>query len=86
MDKKAIDCMVQHIKTFHNQAVTEVVADFGEPCQTCPHVENCSYNWLSVTETLLEQSAIRISMVYSEHSSKPGNDDMHPVQDKGIHQ
>lgn len=86
MDRKAIDCMAQHIKTFHAQAADEVVADFGEPCQTCPHIGKCSYNWLSVMEPLLKQSAIQISMVYPEHSNKPDNDGMHPDQDKDIHQ
>lgn len=86
MDKKAIDCMVQHIKTFHDQAVDEVVADFGEPCQTCLHIEKCSHNWLSVMEPLLGQSAIRISMVHPEHSNKPDNDGTHPGQDKDTHQ
>jgi len=63
MDKKAIDCMVQHIKTFHDQAVDEVVADFGEPCQTCPHVRNCSYDWLSVIEPIHSQSTVKISLL-----------------------
>lgn len=63
MDKKAIDCIMQHIKTFHDQAVDEVVADFGEPCQTCPHVRNCSYDWLSVIEPIHSQSTVRISLL-----------------------
>lgn len=30
MDRKAIDCMAQHIKTFHAQAADEVVADMKQ--------------------------------------------------------
>ncbi len=86
MEQKAVDCMVQHIKTFHTQALDAVVADFGEPCQTCRHIENCNYDWLSVMEPLLDKSAIRISMVHPEHLSKPGNDDIYPGQDMGNHQ
>ncbi len=76
MDKNAIDCMAQHIKTFHAQAMDEIVADFGEACQTCPHMGNCSYNWISVMEPLLGQSAIRISAMHPEHLNKPGNETM----------
>lgn len=84
-EAKAIDCMAQHIKIFHEQALDEVVADFGEPCQTCPHIMDCSHNWLSVIEILLRQSAIRISMVHPEPSNKPDIYGMHPDPDKGIH-
>ena len=86
MEKKAIDCMAQHIKTFHSQAVYEVMADFGEPCQACPYAGNCSYNWLSIMEPLLRKSAIRIRMDVLEHSNKPGSDGIHPGKDMDTHQ
>lgn len=67
MDRKSVDCAVQHIKTFHSQALDEVIADFGEPCQTCIHVGTCNHNWLSVMEPMIDQSGIAISMVRPEH-------------------
>ncbi len=62
MEKKAVDCAVQHIKTFHSQALRGVQADFGEPCIYCPHVETCQYDWLSVMKPLMERSEIKIKM------------------------
>ena len=85
MDKKAIDCMVQHVKTFHEQAVDEVVADFGEPCQTCIHIRNCNYDWLSVMKPLVSQSTVRISMLIQEPADKQDSGDTHLAPDKDIH-
>lgn len=85
MDKKAIDCMAQHIKTFHTQALDEVIADYGEPCQTCPHVGECNFDWISVMHPLLSESTVKISMLIQEPADKPGNDDIHPAVDMDIH-
>ncbi len=82
--EEAINCAVQHIKIFFQQSVDETMADFGEPCQTCPYTGNCEYGWLSIMEPLLVKSAIRINLAYPGHSNKLGNDGMHPGQDKGI--
>ncbi|MEG2504955.1 MAG: hypothetical protein RSB44_09765 [Carnobacterium sp.] len=83
---KAMDCMVQHIKVFHSQAMNEVIADFGEPCQTCPHIAGCNHNWLSTIQPLLIQSTVEISMVHQGLPDKLDNDDNDPDQDMDIHQ
>lgn len=67
--EKAIDCAMQHIKTFSEQSAGEVIADFGEPCQNCPYTGDCKYDWLSIMEPLLAKSAIRISVAYPGHSN-----------------
>lgn len=78
MEQKIIDCAVQHIKTFHDQATDEVIADFGEPCQTCPHVRDCNYDWLSVIEPMLSKSAVKISMLIQD---KQENRNMTPAEE-----
>jgi hypothetical protein len=83
--KKAIDCMAQHVKTFHEQAISECVADFGEPCQTCPHIKECNFDWLSVMHPLIQQSAVSISMERPAHLSTLGSDDNYHEQDKDNH-
>lgn len=85
MEQKAIDCMVQHIKTFHEQAMDEVVADYGEPCQTCPHIKECNFDWISVMHPILSESTVKISMLIQEPEDRLDNDDIHPAPDKDIH-
>ncbi len=63
---RAIDCMTQHIKIFHQQDRDGALADFGEPCWRCPHVQSCNHDWLSVMELLLKKSAVKISVVNAE--------------------
>lgn len=82
---KAIDCMAQHIKVFHSQAVDEVTADFGEPCQTCPHVANCNYNWLAQMDPLLLQSQVKISLLIQEPDDTQGKDNDYHALDMDIH-
>lgn len=63
---KAIDCMVQHIKTFHTQAIEGAEADFGEPCQTCPYAGTCNFDWISVMNPLLSKTKIKVNMLMPE--------------------
>ena len=53
--EKALDCMVQHVEIFHEQAMDEVTADFAEPCQCCPYAGECSFNWTSIMGPLLDE-------------------------------
>lgn len=76
MEQKVIDCMVQHIKTFHTQAGDEVIADYGEPCQTCPYIKECNYDWLSVMHPVLSKSTVKISMLIQEPEDRVGSDDV----------
>lgn len=62
----AIDCMAQHVKIFHQQDRDGALADFGEPCWRCSHVQSCNHDWLSVMEPLLKKSAVKISVVNAE--------------------
>lgn len=66
MEKKSLDCVLQHLKTFREQAQKEEVADFGEPCQACIHAGSCNYNWFSNIYPLLNQSNVKISMAAQE--------------------
>lgn len=66
-NRKAIDCMIQHLKTFHKQSENGVLADFGEPCLECEYNKKCNYNWLSTMSPLLEQSTIKIKLARSEN-------------------
>lgn len=70
MQQKAIDCMVQNFKTFFEQAAAEVVADFGEPCATCPYARNCDFNWLSIMQPLFSKSAIHLRLGRPERLNK----------------
>lgn len=64
--QRAIDCAVQHIKVFREQALVGMVADLGEPCEKCDYVNDCDVQWFSILSPLLEQSNIKISMVVQE--------------------
>lgn len=62
----AIDCALQHIKIFREQALNGGRADFGEPCQTCIYADNCNLDWFSVLAPLINQSGITVSMVQGQ--------------------
>lgn len=62
MEKKAMDCAMQHIKIFYNQALRGAQADYREPCISCPHAGACQYDWLSIMKPLIERSEIKIKM------------------------
>lgn len=81
-ETKTVNCVIQHIKVFHEQAISECVADFGEPCQTCPHIRECDFDWLSVMNPLIQHSAVNFSMVHPGHLNIPDSDDNHHEQDK----
>lgn len=61
---KAEDCALQHIKTFHKQALKGEQADYGEPCIDCPHAGTCQLDWSSIMMPLMEKSRIKISLVH----------------------
>lgn len=61
-EQLAIDCMVQNIKVFLEQATEKRQADFGEPCERCRYAGNCNFDWLSVMKPILEQSNVKINL------------------------
>ncbi|MCH5279715.1 MAG: hypothetical protein J1E60_08010 [Christensenellaceae bacterium] len=77
MDQKAIDCAVQHIKTFHRQFCDGKPADFGEPCSKCKYVKECNFDWLSILDPILSRSSVSISVgtyaAHQEHQETPGS-------------
>lgn len=54
------DCMIQHFKKFYEQSVNCELADFGEPCSTCPYLQECGCNWYQNIQPLLENSRIEV--------------------------
>lgn len=61
-EKEALDCLVMHLKTFHEQSTKKAMADFGEPCALCPQNESCGFNWNEKMEPLLRKSNIDFKM------------------------
>jgi hypothetical protein len=81
VNQMSIDCITQHIKMFHQQAVENRVADFGEPCCNCMYREKCNYNWLSKMNPVLSQSNVKISMLIREPEGIPDSDRIDPDVD-----
>lgn len=71
LDKKTIDCVVQHLNIFNKQATYREMADIGEPCETCPYARECKFDWLSIMGPLLDQSDIRINLAYRDMPDIP---------------
>lgn len=84
-DKVAINCAMQHIKTFLNQARAGSPADFAQPCAECKMSSHCDYDWLHKMKPLLEVSDVYISMAFSAQPKTQGSDRTCPFQDKDIH-
>ena len=59
---KMADCIIQHVKTFHNQAFRKETADFGEPCASCRHRCKCNHDWLSIMTPVFLISAVEFHM------------------------
>lgn len=72
---RAIDCITQHIKIFHKQAIHEEIASFGKPCQLCPYFKECNHDWISIMNPLILHSSIQISMCMQDIPDK--RDDKH---------
>lgn len=67
MEQLTIDCIAQHLKVFHEQAVFDKTADFGEPCSTCSHaMKECKLEWLTRMEPLFDRTDIQIRLDYPE--------------------
>lgn len=60
IEQISLDCMIQHFKTFYEQSIDEREADFGQPCATCPHIEECRCNWYENIAPLLQESEIHV--------------------------
>lgn len=62
----AATCMTQHVKIFRKQTLEDRIADFGEPCSSCPIQEYCIEHgmngWLSRMEPILKESKVEFSM------------------------
>ena len=73
--EKALDCMVQHVEIFHEQAMDEVTADFaGNPLPSAvPYAGECSFNWTSIMGPLLDDSIINIQLGCREHQDGQEN-------------
>lgn len=66
-EQLSIDCIAQHLKVFHEQAVFNRTADFGEPCSRCPHVmKECRLDWLTRMKPLFDRTNIQIGLDYLE--------------------
>lgn len=69
VDKKqqrAADCIAQHIKTFGEQSLSGIRADFGAPCTECQYIRQCDYEWYDIMKPILENSNVKISTDLSE--------------------
>ncbi len=82
--QQALDCMVQHIGTFLNQAAERKTADYGEPCEKCKHIKVCKLDWLSTMHPLLNKSSVKISVVHPERINTQDSDRKDPDLDKDI--
>ena len=82
--QQALDCMVQHIGTFLNQATERKTADYGEPCEKCKYIKACKLDWLSTMHPLLKESSVKISVVHPERINTQDSDRKDPDLDKDI--
>ncbi len=87
MEQLSIDCIAQHLKTFHEQAVFDKTADFGEPCSSCPHaMKECRLNWPARMKPLFSRTNIQIRLDYLElPSTKDSRDDLHMEKEGNSH-
>lgn len=82
---KALDCMVQHLRSFCYQARNEETADFGLPCVECIQNGKCNHDWITHMNPLLHQSNIKIRMDCTVRPDTQDSDGRGPAPDKGIH-
>lgn len=81
MERLTVDCIAQHLKVFHQQAIEERAADFGEPCVDCPHkMKACRLDWLSNMNPLFIQTGIQIRLDLPVPPDIKDNSDGHPLE------
>lgn len=67
MEQLSIDCIAQHLKVFHEQAMEERIADFAEPCSACPHVmKECRLDWTARMDPLFAKTDIKLKLGFQE--------------------
>lgn len=87
MEQLSIECIAQHLKIFHEQAVFDRTADFGEPCSQCPHaMKECRLDWLTRMSPLFDKTDIQIRLDYPElPDTKDSHDDPHTETEGSSH-
>ena len=67
IDIQSIDCVLQHVKSFREQALKNEQADFGEPCANCIHMKECiGFNWFEKMIPLIDMSNVEINICLSK--------------------
>lgn len=69
-EQQTIDCIAQHIKTFHEQSKQQIIADFGEPCTNCEYGKICNLDWLAKMKPLFEKSDVMIKLCDTQNFHK----------------
>lgn len=62
IEEKTAYCASRHLLTFHNQAVKEKGADFGEPCTDCRYWDDCQGDFLRTLSDLMVDDKFKIAM------------------------
>ena len=83
--RKALDCMVQHIRIFLDQSYEGRTANFGESCERCRYLKECNLDWLSIMDPLLMQSSVGIRLVHSMRTNTPDSNRESPHVDSHPH-
>lgn len=65
--KAGVDCLMQHLKVFFEQSEHGKVADFAEPCVTCPFLEKCECDWQGKIFAPWNPTEITINLGLAEH-------------------
>ena len=68
-DITAIDCMARHIRALRTQCINNVKADFAEPCENCPNIDECNLDWVETMRPVLQYGTDVKVMAPMEHQS-----------------
>lgn len=68
-DIAAIDCMARHIRALRTQCINNVKADFAEPCENCPNIDECNLDWVETMRPVLQYGTDVKVMAPMEHQS-----------------
>lgn len=68
--QESIDCVVMHVKTFHEQAIEEEKANFVQPCELCKKNKNCNFDWIGIMSPIFDNCDNKIKMGYAGRSCK----------------
>lgn len=68
----ALDCMIQHIKAFHDQSMEDLPANFAQPCISCKYSGTCNHDWVQIMHPIIKDSEVRINMELPEPPNKLG--------------